>query len=291
MTLRLLVLLYAALLLTASTATAQPPVDMPRGLGYGIAWQQGAEYAAEARAILGEDVPWTNWVYDHMDDPMYLPKAFSMRQQYVRQYIDAANVGPARLWLVGNEPETPQTFIDPVEAAIMASLFAEETDVPFACCGVVLLREPGIEWGNGWAWDTWLDAYLAAGGPVPDVWQLHIYDAFVFEWHDRLDVFRTWAAERDISRPIIVAETSYPWASPGYNLLLVTAIGDALASDPDLLAVYWYSVHDYHGLWHDTDLLDADGTLTALGEAFVDVRNGTAGQGDVYRMWLPMAGG
>lgn len=286
MTLRLIVLLYAALLLTASTAHAQPPVTIPRGLGYGVAHQQGAEYAAEVRPLLGDDVPWTNWIYDRLDDPHYLPKAFSMRQQYVRQYIDAANDGPARLWLVGNEPETPHTFIDPVEAAIMASLFAEETDVPFACCGVMLLSGPGIEWGNGWAWDTWLDAYLAAGGPVPDVWQVHIYDAFVGRWHERLDVFRAWAAERGISRPIIVAETAYPWAIPSYNALLLEKIGETLDSDPDLLAVYWYSVHDYHGIWHDTDLLDTDGALTPVGEAFLRVRAGVTAQRE-WRAWLP----
>lgn len=40
MTLRLIVLLYAALLLTASTAHAQPPVTIPRGLGYGVTAQR-----------------------------------------------------------------------------------------------------------------------------------------------------------------------------------------------------------------------------------------------------------
>lgn len=289
MTLRLLVLLYAAMLLTASTVHAQPPVEIPRGLGYGIAWQQGAEYAAEARRVLGDDVPWTNWVYDHMDDPMYVPKAFSMRQQYARRYIDAANAGPARLWLVGNEPETPHTWIDPVEAATMASLFAEETDVPFACCGIILLSDPATEWGHGWSWGAWMDAYLAAGGPVPDVWSVHIYDAFVFNWHERLDVFRAWASERGITRPVIVAETGFPFGQPSYNALLVEAIGDALDSDPDLLAVYWYSVHDYHGIWHDTDLLDPNGALTPVGEAFLRVRSGVRPQTE-WRLWLPGVG-
>jgi hypothetical protein len=52
MTLRLIVLLYAAMLLTASTAHAQPPVTMPRGLGYGVAWQR--EYATWLPGVMGQ---------------------------------------------------------------------------------------------------------------------------------------------------------------------------------------------------------------------------------------------
>lgn len=281
--------MFSAAIVSASVVQAQTP-NMPRGIGFGVAHQQGGDYGRMAVETLDPEV-WMNWTFneDCIADEYCTPVVFTMQRGPWGDYaIEVAQANPGRFIMLGNEPETDTTmFVEPAEAAAYARQFVSETDNPWGCCGVMLLREPGIEWGNGWAWDTWLDAYLEAGGPLPDVWQVHYYDAFVGRWHERLDVWRTWASERGITRPVIVAETGFPYGQPSYNALLVEAIGEALDSDPDLLAVYWYSVHDYHGIWHDTDLLDGDGALTPVGEAFMRVRAGVRPQRE-WQTWLPV---
>lgn len=272
-----------------SASTVQAPV-IPRGMGLGVAHQQGGDFGRMAVETLDPEV-WMNWTFDEdcIADERCIPLVFTMQQGPWGDYaIEVAQANPGRFFMLGNEAETPTAmFVHPADAAAYARQFVSETDNPWGCCGVMVLREPGIEWGNGWSWDAWLDAYLEAGGPVPDVWQVHYYDAFVFDWHARLDVFRAWASERGISRPVIVSETAFPYASAEYNAMLVEAIGEALASDDGLHAVLWYSAHDYHGLWHGTDLLDSDGALTPVGEAFIRVRDGVTAQRE-WRAWLPV---
>lgn len=117
---------------------------------------------------------------------------------------------------------------------------------------------------------------------------IYTFSTAADNWHDHVEAFRAWTVRQGVERPIIVSETAYPNGSAEYNAKLVTAIGEALATDDDLLAVLWYSAFvDYHGLWPKTGLLDGDGALTPVGEAFIRVRSGVQPQRE-WRAWLPV---
>lgn len=248
------------------------------GLGFGVAWQQGPDAAAHATHTLGG--PWYDWRWDGSDDDAYMPMVYRMQRDGWSEAALVRSQGDTRTWLLGNEPDWgPETWTDARQAAEFAQWWDANTDAPWACCGVIVTL-------SGDHWSAWLRHYLWFGGPVPDYWHIHIYNGTPANWHEHVEAFRVWSQRAGVERPIIVSETAYPGGSAEYNALLVEAIGEALDSDPDLLAVYWYSVHDYHGIWHDTDLLTADGALTPVGEAFIRVRSGVRPQRE-WRMWLP----
>ena len=74
---------------------------------------------------------------------------------------------PSHLWLVLNEPERhDQANLSPEQGAAVAQ---EMRDLG-ACIAVpgVIIGEDGL---------AWLDAYLAAGGPLPEAWHVHLYHA------------------------------------------------------------------------------------------------------------------
>jgi hypothetical protein len=244
-------------------------------LGLGVAWQQGGDYAAHAVATLQPDV-WYDWRWDGSDAPEYMPMVHTMERG---GWADAAlqrSQGDTRMWMLGNEPDWGYTYTSPRDAAAFAQWWAEGTDAPWACCGVIVT--------TGDHWSAWMAHYLLFGGPIPDAYHLHIYNGGAHNWMAHVESFRTWARNRGVERPIIVSETAAPNADMAYNVALLRAIQAHVAEDP-ALTVLWYSAHDHWQVWPTTNLLDADGALTALGHAFVA---GPVGQSDhvLYMPWV-----
>jgi hypothetical protein len=116
----------------------------------------------------------------------------------------------------------------------------------------------------------WLDAYLAAGGRVPDAWAVHSYGWTPDQWDGNLMPFLRWMERRKAVRPVIVSEC----ASWDQSLPAQIAIMDRVAlalRDGNIVAACWYASKDPFGAFRGADLLDAAGKLTMLGEHYMHV--------------------
>jgi len=257
---------------------------MSNGLGLGVAWQQGADYARNSIALLQPAV-WYDWRYDSApDDPRYLPMAFSLQDNaYSRAAMVQAQTDK-RLWLLGNEPDAGITYTEPAQAAEFTRLWATEVGGLWAGCGVMIWP---VTWRPEMNWMTWLDAFMAAGGAVGSHWHIHIYGVAVPDWYAQVSAFRAWAQTNDVDRPIVVSETAANWAYAPYNVTLLDEIAHRLVIDPALHAVLWYSVHDWFAAWTTTDLRAEDGALTELGQRFVELGK----LSKMRQLWLPIVHG
>lgn len=280
--------IIAALWLVATSIT--PQVDVPSGMGWSVAWQQGDDMAANGVALM-PGVPWHNWIYDHLDNANYMPTAYSLRSSYQQQYIDAAVTHDARLWLLGSEPNLASTYIDPAEAAESVRMWVAEYAGPIACCGTV-------QWAG---WQEWMDGYLLASGPKTPYCLIHIFDRFAYPPYRE---FQDWLAANDWQCEILVTEAANPWGSVADNIILMDGLA-RLVADGRIRAVTAYSLYDWHNIWHVTDLTNADATeLTPLGLHWLSLQPGgandpratatpeptaTSEDGQPRRVWLPWA--
>lgn len=136
---------------------------------------------------------------------------------------------PGRTWLLFNEPEfTGQANTPPEIAAVHVRYWAEAIgdNGTVACCGNLFVPSMGgIQW---------LDAYLAAGGPVPDVWHIHIYVSSPWEFLNALGGWERWNAEHG-NLPTIISEV-------GSGQELHDWLRDW--NDARYPAVYWFGVNE-----------------------------------------------
>jgi hypothetical protein len=232
------------------------------GLGFGVAHQQGAEYATESVQALQPSV-WYNWLHNDvcLADARCMPMVFTLGPNDAAIEVGKAN--PGRLFLLGNEPDLEHgyTYTEPTQAAEFTRQWQNEVGGEWACCGVMVWP---IEWRPQHNWQTWMDAYLAAGGAIPTHYHIHIYGVNVAQWYEQVQAFRAWAIANNVDRPIIVSETAIDWSTAEYNATLLDEVAHRLDTDPMLYAVMWYSVRDYHGMWPSTDLRTGTGELTPL---------------------------
>jgi len=251
-------------------------------MGVSVAWQRGDSWADESLALLTPKL-WMNWVFDHNEDAAYVPMAFSLKS--IDPYLEAAKAATHKTWLLGNEPDLSSTYISPTDAAVFSQRWVAEVGAPMACCGVIVHKDytGGLQW---------MSNYLAAGGVVPDYWQIHIY--FVqnsFEWQLSLNSFVAWMEANDVVRPIIVSETAMTESGDASALLEYV---NSKVDDGTIHASIWYSDLDYWTLWPQSDLR-TEGELTELGELYVRLsglgeplaEDETEQPGESFTMWLP----
>jgi len=246
-------------------------------LACGIPWQMEEHFpGAQVRAVslLGCQ-SWYNWKADALGQPGFTPMHWrnhieTVKQPTTGQIIEAAQHGPRQVWLIGNEPErhdqdnyaTPQEYADLVRTwlALVGGRWAG----------------PGILWSDGGR--DWLDAYLALGGPIPDVWAVHIYGSeTVSGWLGQYEHLQAWLATRRIVRPVWITETN-----GGADVLRYLAESGITA--------YWYSARDPFGDNSHADLVNADATeLTDLGRLYASLQ-GASGAGAQMQAqgWLPV---
>lgn len=242
-------------------------------LGVGVPWQwaeRDSEYYDRAWRNLGQPA-WYSWKWDAMGRPGFMPMAWCPRlgSDYTR-VLQAAHRAPVRsVWLLGNEPERAD------QSDVSSDEFADAVRVWLALIGR-RWAGPGILWGDEGRW--WLDEYIKLGGPLPDIWAIHIYGSLdVAGWLDQLFHARRWFAEMRATRPIWVTETN------GSEALM-----RFLAAEPSLTA-YWYCARDPFGHNAAYDLLDAEGKPTHLGRVFRSLQTGPEGAGSgTHRQYLPM---
>jgi hypothetical protein len=220
-----------------------------------------------------------NWLFDRPVHFAYYPTLFRVmfddETQPTKPYGRAkarAKDNPDELWLLGNEPHIAnQGLIAVTTFAAVVRDWLDHTNVTWAAPGIIL-QPDGYDW---------LEGYLAAGGPIPDYWHVHLYwQLLPKDWQKRLDEFKQWAAKRQIERPVIVTETNANSRDPIDQMRLM----DYLATIPE--TVYWYSSLDYFSAWPHTDLVNWDGSLTELGRHFAGLM-GVGGQAETHTIYLP----
>lgn len=148
-----------------------------------------------------------NWytARQFLEEPRHTPSIWNhVYRPSMRDLVMLADDFPGRTWLLYNEPELPmQANTTPGDAAIHARYWTEAIgeEGRTGCCGVsVDERLP---------WDDWLDGFLAAGGPVPDVWHIHIYAETPAVFERRLGLWWGWYAEHGEGLPTIISEVGF----------------------------------------------------------------------------------
>lgn len=149
----------------------RPPVPaaMPQGFGLSIPWQN-EEFAPgwTDRSLAALNSPWWfDWKFDSIGRPAYIPKLWHPKlDAHFDAAVQAANSNPDTMWLIAYDPdrgsEPPET---PQNAAAIGQEWVQATTVLYAAPGVVI-HANGLDW---------LKAYLDAGGPMPDAWNIHLY--------------------------------------------------------------------------------------------------------------------
>ena len=166
--------------------------------------------------------------------PIYLQNAKhwpsvwnSVYRPTIRQIMEWSDEYPGRTWLVLNEPERDdQADTAPDDAAIHMTYLMEAVGESgtVACCGVIV--------GPGRPWAEWLDAYIAAGGPIPAAWHIHIYEDSPAQWEESLALWDEWNASHG-ALPTIVSEAGFGES--------VYAFVQEFDRD-DVWAVFWFGL-------------------------------------------------
>jgi hypothetical protein len=242
-----------------------PSAAQVPNLGVGLAWQRGPAWAQQSLALLQPPL-WKNWHWDTLDDPAYIPHVFSIQPSAGNQRaMNLAATMPGRLWEIGNEPELPGTAIAPATAAAFMRDWQATAGNNFAAPGIIV-SDAGL---------AWLDAYLAAGGPVGDLWNVHLYYVTTgADWQRTWARWLKWQSVNGLKRPSLISETN-AWPG-GDQQSVLAAVVAALAADPLLYAALWYSDTDYWNRFHDPDLRTVAGTLTPLGQRYRNSLTGNA---------------
>lgn len=248
-----------------------PEPELPEfeqiGLGVGIPWRPAETDPTYYDGILAALRPpwWYNWKFDQIGRPGYIPMFW--RPEKGRQWdhaVEAANAYPDKQWLLYNEPERGISQADPVEAAGLVRDWVAETHNDFSIAGL-LTSVDGV---------GWLERYLDAGGPLPTSWHFHIYGfENGVEWLKGLqgETFLEWYIEFGAELPVIITETNANVnQSVEEQVVLMFDIFLLLEFAPFVSGVGWYSAYDVFEQWPWSNLVDAEGKPTPLGEFYRD---------------------
>lgn len=237
--------------------------NLPAGLGVGIPSQTWPDPAAVLKLL--KPLWWYNWGAYWTGRPIgvnYHPMMYrdTNKKSYYKRAIGAPAVAgetyPSNAWLLGNEYDMP----------------GQANRVPAAAIKYVnQILEMGVkEWvgpnglldrSYGWGWH---DEYIRLGGPIPDAWGIHIYDAPApHDWDTVLEDFYRWMYDNKVEREVVVTETNAGSGDSDAQIMLLNHIRDRLKTDRGLRAVAWFSAE--YG--QPADLI-RDGALTEVGHAF-----------------------
>lgn len=240
-----------------------PQPSPPSGLGLGAPWQSGDNIPAMLERL--RPAWWYDWRYSQCGAPGYVPmiwtKAIWDAHRVAIESLFARR--PELFWLLLNEPErSDQADLLPETAANMINAITHRHDIQYAAPGVAV----------GAAGFAWLERYLGAGGPVPDMWHIHIYGCTEpEEWLAAWSQWRAWMIDHNVARPTIISETN-GWTATAYGQQRVMEQIDAVLEHDDLLqAAAWFATRYEWGAGHPL-LLDDAGGLTPVGDTFAALR-------------------
>ncbi|MCB0070015.1 MAG: hypothetical protein KDE20_01095 [Caldilineaceae bacterium] len=239
------------------------PMDVPSGLGVGAPWQMPDSIPAMLDAL--RPAWWYDWRFEQAGAPGYVPMIWSDAI-----WADHAPVLESLFerrrdlfWLLWNEPELEGQ-------ANMAPELTATLTAKIAAYGI-RYAAPGVSWNRTGM--EWMDAYLAAGGPVPRVWHIHIYGSLTpAQWHLKWAAWCVWMRENGCERPTIVSETN-GWSEGTYGQQrMIEHMATMLETDDLLRAVAWFATRWPAWGVGAPDLLNENGGLTSVGQTFAEVR-------------------
>ena len=240
-----------------------PAPAMPAGLGVGAPWQSGDDIPAMLEQL--RPAWWYDWRFEQAGAPGYMPMIWSdgIWADHAPVIESLFERRPDLFWLLWNEPErADQANMSPEATAALTGAIAEY-GINYAA--------PGVAWGR--VGMEWLEAYLAAGGPMPHCWHIHIYWCHTpVEWEEKWASWKAWMQEHNVVRPTIVSETN-AWEEGAYGQSrMIAYLADLLATDDLLLAVAWYATQAYNWGAGHPQLLSEARQLTSVGRTFAAVR-------------------
>ena len=239
------------------------PVAGPAGLGVGAPWQSDDDIPAMLERL--NPAWWYDWRFECTGSPGYVPMIWS-DAMFVQNFDAIESLimrWPEQFWLLWNEPEQEkQANMTPERAAQLTGDIAGSYGLNYAAPGVSLTA-------SGY---RWLDAYMAAGGPVPPVWHVHIYwTQEPAQWSDAWAKWLDWMRANDCVRPTIVSETN-AWTESAYGQRrMIEHVCMMLDTEPLLRAVAWFATRFTWGAGHPM-LIDDAGNLTETGRMFAAMR-------------------
>ncbi len=260
--------LWAALAQRGAHWPAQPP---PHGLGLAAAaWPS----ATELRTL---GARWY-YVYSFAGDlPPAPQRVLLIPVDFDEAALQAAlRAHPGAWWLVGNEPNDPAQ--DNLSPGAYAAFYRRASALVRRVDPSAQLAPAGLanaDWG--WAHD-FRESYRAQYGRYPhvDAWNIHNYilepersPYDLPEFQRRVLDFRTWMARvGEGDKPLILSEFGLLQRNvPSEQAsAFLQAASDWLAGSGQVQAWAWFS--NYTAGAFGGDLLDAQGALTPLGEAY-----------------------
>ena len=213
-----------------ATLSASEPVTPTTRFCYALAepYKHWPLYLEVTRQL---DTCTHNWytARQFLEEPRHTPSIWNhVYRPSMRDLVTLADDFPGRTWLLYNEPElVGQANTSAHDAAIHVAYWTDAiaNNGRTACCGVsVDERLP---------WDDWLNAYLAAGGPVPDVWHIHVYAENPVVFERRLALWWAWHAEHGAGLATIISEVGFGMEMYEYMSTWQHA---------DVSEVYWFGL-------------------------------------------------
>lgn len=207
---------------------------------------------------------WLNWKATDafLADANYTPEVWRLTPKDLNDFKHKSTLYPGKLWLFWNEPErADQANVIPSVAARLTISYAQTLGDKgtWACCGN-MVDDNGL---------TWLNSYIAQGGPTPDVWHIHIYGAAnVDDWNTFLNYWWQWWAQHGAGKPVIISETSLMWQPAAKQAELLRYLQQY--TDPRVRQIYWFSALPEPSVpsWEESRLLNSDFTKTELGRVY-----------------------
>ena len=142
-----------------------PQPTPPAGLGLGAPWQSGDNVPAMLERL--RPAWWYDWRFEQCGAPGYVPMIWSgaLWAEHATVLTSLFERRPDTFWLLWNEPErADQANMSAAGTAVLTRQIAAH-GIQYAAPGVALTRDGYL----------WQHDYLAAGGPVPHCWHVHIY--------------------------------------------------------------------------------------------------------------------
>ena len=228
-------------------------------------------WAVSHEALIDEAPVWFHdWWWDcsrWLDDPgLYVP---SVARAWYPQVLGCNDGRPL---LVLNEPEdAAQAGLTPAQAAVVLREAALTWRGEIWCCGTQVQHLPYAR--------ALLAAYRAAYGGWPaDGWHVHVYAqragvtletatlADAQEGLRALDAFREWAASEGVlGRGVVVSEFGV-LSARSVDPAILDVFREGFEGRPAVRAWAWFSLR--YEPWAGSDLVESDGRLTELGEAW-----------------------
>ena len=244
---------------------------LPSGLGCGLPHQNAENNPAWYKTALEVlDPPWWyNWLYNKLEYDNYIPMVWECNVEQITKVLPTIRKHSDRLFFFGNEPERiQQSDTSPEVFALGIQELYRQLDGH-----KIHIALPGVLHdflSNG---KNWTRAYLDAGGPMPDVWHIHLYEPNKAMIDSRI---KAWKRDIDDTRPLIVSEGG-SWRSDSNRPQEVMDALEAACDDGRLQAAAHFSAH-YKLDMPYLNLIDESCNLTDLGRKYTK---------EVYTTYLP----